>query len=65
MGRGLAGPCSHAQVCRHGVNGGVIKAHGSSDGKAIYNALRQAHTWVGSGLVDVIGETMKNVEIED
>ena len=48
-----------------GVNGGVIKAHGSSDGKAIYNALRQAHTWVGSGLVDVIGETMKNVEIED
>lgn len=48
-----------------GVNGGVIKAHGSSDAKAIYNALRQAYTWVDGNLVSVIGETIGSIQIED
>lgn len=48
-----------------GVNGGVIKAHGSSDGKAIFNALRQAHTWVKSDLILAIGEAIAKTEIAD
>ncbi len=37
-----------------GANMPVIKAHGSSDGKAIYNAIRQATKFVDSGLIDVM-----------
>ena len=48
-----------------GVNGGVIKAHGSSDAKAIYNALRQAHTWVQSDLVSAIGASIAQTDIAD
>ena len=48
-----------------GVNGGVIKAHGSSDGKAIFNALRQAYLWADGGLDALIGETIGRVEIAD
>lgn len=35
-----------------GVNGVVIKAHGSSDATAFYNAIKQAKTAVESGLVE-------------
>ena len=35
-----------------GVNGVVIKAHGSSDATAFYNAVKQAKTAVESGLVE-------------
>lgn len=48
-----------------GVNGGVIKAHGSSDAKAIYNALRQGHVWVSSNLIPLIGEAIASAVIED
>ncbi|MBR0081176.1 MAG: phosphate acyltransferase PlsX [Clostridia bacterium] len=48
-----------------GVNGGVIKAHGSSDEKAIYNALRQGYTWVASDLIPLIGEAIASTVIED
>ena len=48
-----------------GVNGGVIKAHGSSDSKAIYNALRQAYLWIDGGLMTAIGEAIEAYEIED
>ena len=48
-----------------GVNGGVIKAHGSSDARAIYNALRQGYVWVGSDLIPLIGEAIASTAIED
>lgn len=48
-----------------GVNGGVIKAHGSSDAKAICNALRQGHVWVSSNLIPLIGEAIASAVIED
>ena len=48
-----------------GVNGGVVKAHGSSDGKAIYSALKQAYTWTKEDLVHVIGEAVSEIQIEE
>lgn len=48
-----------------GVNGGVVKAHGSSDGRAIYNALKQAYTWTKEDLVHVIGKAVAEIQIED
>lgn len=41
-----------------GVNGTVIKAHGSSDAKAIKNAVRQAITFTKNGVVDTISENL-------
>ena len=37
-----------------GISGTVIKAHGSSDGKAFYNAIRQAKECVEAGVTDSI-----------
>lgn len=37
-----------------GLNGIVIKAHGSSDGRAFYNALRQAKESVQEGVVEAM-----------
>lgn len=37
-----------------GVKGGVIKAHGSSDAKAIKNAIRQAKTFTENNVVEKI-----------
>ena len=48
-----------------GVNGGVVKAHGSSDGKAIYSALKQAFIWTKEDLVRVIGDAVSQIQIED
>lgn len=48
-----------------GVNGGVIKAHGSSDGKAIFNALRQGYNWIKNDLERVIQETIDNNQIDE
>ena len=39
-----------------GVNGAVIKAHGSSDAKAIYSAIRQAKKFVEAGVLEDIKE---------
>lgn len=48
-----------------GVNGGVIKAHGSSDEKAIFNALRQGYNWIKNDLERVIQETIDNNQIDE
>lgn len=48
-----------------GVNGGVIKAHGSSDDRALFNALRQGYLWVKSDLIPKIGDAIAETEIED
>ncbi len=41
-----------------GVNGGVVKAHGSSNAKAIKNAIRQARTFAQQGTVELIKEKL-------
>ena len=48
-----------------GIQGTVIKAHGSSDGKAFYNAIRQAKECVETGVSERISsylEMQKGVE---
>ena len=40
----------------------VIKAHGSSDGKAFYNAIKQAIKFAESGLIDEMTEEIKKYE---
>lgn len=52
-----------------GISSPVIKAHGNSDAIAIKNAIRQAMTYVNTGVVDEISrrctaETMKRERIE-
>ena len=42
-----------------GVNGVVIKAHGSSDAKAIRNAIRQAKTCAEKNIVGTIAQNVK------
>ncbi|MCL2494447.1 MAG: phosphate acyltransferase PlsX [Oscillospiraceae bacterium] len=42
-----------------GINGVVIKAHGSSDAKAIFHAIRQAKACVEGGIVESIKEGLK------
>ena len=37
-----------------GVRAPVIKAHGSSNAKAIKNAIRQANTFAASGLIEAV-----------
>lgn len=45
-----------------GVNGGVIKAHGSSDGKAIKNAINQAIKFSKGNVVKDIENFVKDIE---
>lgn len=48
-----------------GVNGGVIKAHGSSDAKTICSTIRQAREFVSGHVVDVIKEEISKVKFDD
>lgn len=48
-----------------GVNGGVIKAHGSSDGRAIKNAINQAIKFSKGNVVKDIEEFIKERENKD
>ncbi len=41
-----------------GVNGVVIKAHGSSDAKSFYNAIRQGVSMVESEIINVISDAV-------
>ena len=43
-----------------GVNGGVIKAHGSSNAKAFYNAIRQADKLVRGGVTEKISKAVRS-----
>ena len=45
-----------------GVTKPVIKAHGSSDAKAIKNAIRQAFTFADSGAIDIMTENFAKKE---
>ena len=47
-----------------GVNGGVIKAHGSSDAKAFFNAIRQAQKLVRGGVTGKIAASVQQVKAD-
>ena len=47
-----------------GVKKPVIKAHGSSDAKAIKNAVRQAISFAERNVVDTISESLASLEGE-
>ncbi len=48
-----------------GINGGVIKGHGSSDAKSIKNCLLQAVRLVRGGVTEKIGAFAATLNIED
>ena len=48
-----------------GINGGIIKAHGSSDAKSIKNAMLQAVRLVRGGVTEKIGAFAETLNIED
>ena len=48
-----------------GINGGVIKGHGSSDAKSIMNCLKQAARLVRGGVTERIGAFAETLNIED
>ena len=48
-----------------GVEGAVIKAHGNSNARAIFCAIRQAKSMVDGGVVDVIREEVAKLSVED
>ena len=41
-----------------GISRPVIKAHGSSDDRAVFNAIRQAMLFADSGIIDEITNNM-------
>ena len=45
-----------------GINGGIIKAHGSSDAKAFVSAIRQARLYVSGGVTEKIAERIASIE---
>ena len=48
-----------------GINGIMIKAHGSSDGKAIFNAIRQAKLLYDNKCIDRIVMDLKDTEVTE
>lgn len=44
-----------------GIAKPVIKAHGSSDAKAFYNAIRQAKNCVDGNVINTISETLTKI----
>ena len=48
-----------------GVNGGVIKAHGSSDSKAIKNAINQGIKFTKANVVKEIEKFLEDNKAED
>lgn len=47
-----------------GVEGAVIKAHGNSNARAIFCAIRQAKNMVEGGVVDVIRDEVAKLTVE-
>jgi glycerol-3-phosphate acyltransferase PlsX len=43
-----------------GIKGAVVKAHGSSNGKAMMNAIRYAEKYINSGVIEKIQEYVNN-----
>ena len=47
-----------------GISRPVVKAHGSSDARAIYNAIRQAISFVDSGIIDDITANISYMRVD-
>lgn len=47
-----------------GVDGGIVKAHGSSDRKAIYSAIKQTRLFVSKNVVETIKVEIEKAGIE-
>ena len=47
-----------------GLSKPVIKAHGSSDARAIYNAVRQARDFAASGFIADIQENIDYMKVD-
>jgi glycerol-3-phosphate acyltransferase PlsX len=45
-----------------GVRGGIIKAHGSSDARAIKNAVRQAMLFIQNNVLETITDYVRSSE---
>jgi glycerol-3-phosphate acyltransferase PlsX len=45
-----------------GLSGPIIKAHGSSDAKAVFHAVRQARLFVERGVIPRITEDLHRIE---
>ena len=45
-----------------GISRPVVKAHGSSDAEAFFNAIRQASVVAGSGMIETVTRQLKNTE---
>src|SRR5690606_1540221 len=45
-----------------GLSGPIIKAHGSSDARAVYHAVRQARLFVERGAIPQITEDLHRIE---
>ena len=48
-----------------GLQKPVIKAHGSSDAKAIMNAVRQAEAFVKTGVIEEITQSLESIREND
>lgn len=48
-----------------GINGGIIKAHGSSNANAIMNAIFQAERLIRTNVTDLIASSVLNCSFED
>ena len=46
-----------------GISKPVIKAHGSSDARAIYNAVRQARDFAASGFIAAVQENIESMKV--
>lgn len=57
--KGLMDYSEHGGAPFLGVRAPVIKAHGSSNAKAIKNAIRQANTFAKSGLIEAVTKAAK------
>ena len=56
---GIPIPKQYGGALISGVNGAVVKGHGSSDAFALYNAIRQLYTFVETDVLSKIKEELK------
>ena len=48
-----------------GVEGAVVKAHGNSNARAMFCAIRQARTMVDTGVVELIREGVSKLNVAE
>lgn len=54
----------HGGAALFGLNAPVIKAHGSSNGQAIFSAIRQTREMVGNDVVSLIKQTVEETNLQ-